>query len=126
MTREVAELAVNEYVQGVTERDGRVGPAVDNMTRAVEAFERSLRASEEDPSSDEASDETAVRWAGVVRARGDLARARERGKWAARMAPRNDPTARELKDRVEKAKADEAARKADIDRLKALRVRVLW
>jgi hypothetical protein len=87
LTREVAEIAVTEYVEGISEQ---------------------IRLGEN-----------------------DTQRAQDRLAWSKRMSPTKTMTTKdqiveELKSEAKRARADELARKAEYDRLKAIAARLFW
>jgi HlyD family secretion protein len=105
LTREVAEIAVLEYTEGIFKHD-RDSLKIE-LTLAESALERARNSS--------ASDESAK--LRVERAKQNLTTLEEDTK---------SSTVKELQSEVARAKADELAKKATLDQLKAAVARQWW
>jgi hypothetical protein len=120
LTREVAEIAVTEYTEGILKPDletldGEIALAKSDQTQAEERLAAAKR--QRDPDKDSASSLAEAKDE-ARKARLRLKHARERRAYLAKDA--KERTLKDLNYEVQSAKANEAAKKAEYDRAKAV------
>ena len=119
LTREVAEIAVTEYIEGILKPDletlkGEIALAESDLMRAEDRLAAAKRRGEK---GEDSGPSVAEREKEARRARLRVQHAEERRAYLAKEAAAK--TLNELHVEVEKAKADEAAKQAILEQVKA-------
>jgi hypothetical protein len=120
LTRQVAEIALAEYLQGIYPEDlkaidAEIALAKSDAVRARERLARADQPAKDDPgaSAARADSEKAARHADLRQQRADQKKAELVGRT-------RDNTVKDLKSEIERARADELAKKSTYDRLAAM------